>query len=131
MNLTLGIYYPNCHCNEESIAIPQTSDIKLIMPTGKVNYFFKDKINWFYSWGYTDNDKQEFIEIIKTLTKKSFTNGNYEIENHTKYGVKINIFFDLPGKNEKAGRIYKTWTNFMIFPNGCLKNNTIIGGKNN
>lgn len=67
--------------------------------------------------------------MIKELVKESFVKGNYEIEKHTKYGVAINVFITIPGKNEKAGRFYDTWSCYTIFPNGKLKLNTVIGGK--
>ena len=54
--------------------------------------------------------------------------GNYYIENHTNYGCKINLKVDMPGINEKSGKIYNLKTNYMIFPNGKLKMNTPIGG---
>lgn len=125
-----GLYHPNCHDQKIKITTPRPEQIKLIILPGKIRFFFIDKLNWYHSWGYTDNDKNLFINTILQLTKKSFSNGNYEIENHTKYGVKINLFFELPGINEKKNRFYKTWSNFMIFPNGKLKINTLIGGKN-
>ena len=48
--------------------------------------------------------------MIKELVKESFVKGNYEIEKHTKYGVAINVFITIPGKNEKYGRFYDTWS---------------------
>lgn len=126
-----GLYHKYCHCKKEAIDNPTVDKIKLIILPGKIDFFFKDKIKWYYSWGYLNEDKEEFVEIVKRLTKESFSKGNYEVENHTKFGFKINIFIDLPGKNEKENKIYKTWTNFMIFPNGKLKINTLIGGKVN
>lgn len=124
-----GLYHPNCHCKKFALKTPKVEDIKFLMLQGKIDYFFKDKLNWYYSWGYKDEDREEFINLVKGLVAQSFVNGDYECEQHSQYGYKINIFITIPGKNEKVGHIYKTWSCYMIFPNGKLKLNTVIGGK--
>ncbi len=128
MNFISGLYHPHCHCKELAINSPKPEEIKFIFIEGKIQYFFLSKLYWYYSWGYRDEDKDEFIAMIKRLVKISFANGNYEIENHTKYGLKINVFITIHGKNEHSGHLYNTWS-YTIFPNGKLKLNTIIGGK--
>ena len=128
-SLNQDLYHPNCHCKKHPINTPTINDIELIMLEGKIDFFFKDKLDWYYSWGYTDADKEEFISIIIQLVKESFGKGNYEFEKHTKFGFQINVFIALPGKNKKLGKIYNTWSCYMIFPNGKLKLNTVIGGK--
>ena len=129
LKIIQGLYHPKCHCKEFALNSPNLNDINFIFIDGKVQYFFLDKLNWYYSWGYRDEDKEDFIKMIKELVKESFVKGNYEIEKHTKYGVAINVFITIPGKNEKYGRFYDTWSCYTIFPNGKLKLNTVIGGK--
>lgn len=129
LKIIRGLYHPKCHCKEFALDSPNLNDINFIFIDGKVQYFFLDKLNWYYSLGYRDEDKEDFIKMIKELVKESFVKGNYEIEKHTKYGVAINVFITIPGKNEKFGRFYYTWSCYTIFPNGKLKLNTVIGGK--
>lgn len=129
LKIIRGLYHPKCHCKEFAIISPNLNDVSFIFIEGKVQYFFFDKLNWYYSWGYKDEDKEDFIKMIKKLVKESFVKGNYEIEKHTKYGVAINVFITIPGKNEKLGKFYDAWSCYTIFPNCKLKLNTIIGGK--
>ena len=88
-------------------------------------------------WDYVINDftKSNFSFTLNAnfLDKQGKTisvykDGNYAIVNHTKYGCKINLQVDIPGVNEKTGKVYKVTTNYMIFPNGKLKCNTLLGG---
>jgi len=121
-----GLYHPHCHCNKIAIKNPKPEDIKLIIPEGKTDWLIKDKIDWINAMGYKNN--KEFIEILFQKTKESFASGNYKKVIHNQYGFKINIFLSIPGANEKIGKIYKVKTVYMIFPNGKLKNNTLLGG---
>ena len=43
-------------------------------------------------------------------------------------GYRIGFVINFPGKNEKSEKIYKLKSGWSIFPNGKLKNNTIIRG---
>lgn len=52
-----GIYHPNCHCKENFISTPKIEDIKLIIPEGKIDWFFRDKAGLAKAWGY-GNDKK-------------------------------------------------------------------------
>ena len=83
LQLIPGLYHPFCHCKEHPLTLPSKNNITFIFLEGKINYFFLDKINWYHSWGYKDEDKDEFITLIKERVKESFINGNYEIEKHT------------------------------------------------
>ena len=65
---------------------------------------------------------------IQQKTKEAYFYGNYIKQDLTKYGFKINLNIDIPGYNEKKGKIYKITSNYMIFPNLKLKMNTPIGG---
>ena len=40
----------------------------------------------------------------------------------------MSIFDNVLGKGEKFGRTYDLKSSFMVFPNGKLKCNTLIGG---
>ncbi len=128
-----GLYHKYCHCKEKAIKSPNTKDIKCLMLDGKIKYFFKDKLGWFYAWGYTDEEKEEFVQIIEQQSKESYIKGLYEKAyiqpGYEKCGFKINIFITFPGKHEKANRVYNAKSCFMVFPNGTLKLNTLIGGK--
>lgn len=124
-----SLYHPNCHCKEYGRETPMSSNIDFIFLQGKVNYFFKDKLKWYYAWGYEDEDKEKFTETIKRLVKDSYIKGNYECEKHTKYGFSINVFINIPGIKSKQGRSYGVWSCYMVFPDGKLKLNTLIGGR--
>lgn len=76
--------------------------------------------------GHTPN--LEFIKLLKSKIIESYCIGNYVALDHSYFGFKINILIDMPGANEKAEKIYKIKSNFMVFPNGKLKCNTLIGG---
>lgn len=127
--LNKGLYHPNCHCEKQAIDTPNIKNKKFLATSGKIDYFFKDKINWFYAWGYLDKDKNDFIEKVLNLSYQSYIDGKYEKIEHNQYGFKINIFIELPGINEKKEKFYKIKTCWTIFPNGTLKCNTLIGGR--
>lgn len=126
--LTPGLYHPYCHCEERPIETPSEETIQLIIPPGKIDYMFSDKGDWIKAMGYYEPNNSLFIKTLLQKTKLSYSHGNYYIVNHTKYGCKINLNVDIPGINEKEGKIYKLKTNYMVFPNGKLKINTPIGG---
>lgn len=126
--LPFGLYHLKCHCKEEPVYLENVDKIQLIIPDGKINYLFKSKADWVNSMGYYENDYRKFVEILLETTKKAYFDGNYNIVNHTKYGCKINLNINIPGINDKSGKVYKIKTNYMIFPNGKLKMNTPIGG---
>ena len=123
-----GLYHPFCHCHKLNQDQPSKNQITLLMLNGKIDYFFKDKLGWYYSWGYKDDEKEEFVKIVEDLVKEAYANGDYEKVEENQYGFKINLFINLPGRNEKANRIYKLKSCFMIFPDLKLKLNTLIGG---
>ena len=66
-------------------------------------------------------------ELIRAM-KEAYVLGNYKRKAHDKYGFRINIQVEMPGVNEKAGKIFKFNSGFTIFPNGKLKMNTPFGG---
>ena len=41
----LGLYHPFCYCKEIPIKAPKINDIKLIVPPGKIDWLFKDKMH--------------------------------------------------------------------------------------
>ena len=124
--LMSGLYHPNCHCEERPITAPSPDEIKLSVRLGKIDWLFKDKTNWVESLGYkTDN---EFLNVLYQSIKEAYCSGNYKVIEHNKNGVKANLFLYLAGANEKAGKTYPSKSAFMIFPNGTLKCNTLIGG---
>ncbi len=123
-----GLYHPGCHCMEFPIIKPSKIDITLIIPMGKLDWLFKDKIGLLNAWGYSENDRDEVLEIIKEKSKEAYISGNYRIRKINRHGANATFYLEMPGKNEKAGRIYKCLSSYMIFPNGKLKSNTLIGG---
>lgn len=123
-----GLYHPNCHCKEHAINVPRLKDIDVLLDLGKIFYFFKDKKGLFYSWGYKNSDKNEFVSNFIELVKDAYRRGNYELENHNKSGYKINLFITISGKNEKKGKDYELKTAFIVFPRGTIRCVTLIGG---
>ena len=123
-----GLYHPNCHCKKYAIPKPNVSEIKLIETDGKIGYMWESKKQLFHKWGYSDLEQEAFVEMIAQKTKESYAAGNYEIEEHDKYGVKINCIFKIPSKNPEFGTEIEMWSNWMIFPNGILKCNSYLGG---
>ena len=124
---TMGLYHPNCHCVERPIDTPSIEDIKLIIPEGKIWWLFEDKFDLVNAWGYNIEDKNLLMKEIEQAVKKSYISGNYNIRSITKYGVNATLFLEIRGINKKSGRIYRRVSSFMIYPNGKLKNNTLIG----
>ena len=94
-----GLYHLNCHCKKNQMSAPQKEKKYFDNLPGKINFFFKDKINWFYSWGYKDEDKESFVNTVLALTYESYSLGFYETIDHNKQGFKINVFINLPGKH--------------------------------
>ena len=122
----LGLYHPYCHCKEIPISTPTPEKIKLLVDNGKVDWMLRDKTNWMKSLGY--DSVKHFIPALYQCIKEAYCQGNYKIILHNNYGVKANLFLNLAGANEKAGKTYPLKSAFMIFPNGTLKCNTLIGG---
>ena len=121
-----GLYHFKCHCKEEPINVFSDDNIQLIIPEGKIGWLFKDKSEWISSMGYELDDK--FLNTLYQRIKQAYFYGNYFIQSHTNYGVKIKINFDLPGQGSKTGKVYKLTSSFTVFPNGKIKCNTLIGG---
>ncbi len=122
-----GLFHPHCHCKEIQLPDPDLNDIKLIETKDKMNWTFSSKADWINSLGY--NCDKNFEDAIYLAIKKAYLYGNYKIQIINKYGVKIRLYLDLPGGNEKSYKTYQIISAFMIFPNGTLKCNTILGGK--
>ena len=124
LDAILGLYHPYCHCKELSISKPNENQIQLVVPPGKIDWLFKDKMKWLISMGYTENDKDLILTNLYQSCKLAYSQGNYVIKEHNRYGVKITLNIDFVGGN---GKIYKLKSSYTIFPNGKLKNNTLIG----
>lgn len=128
----MGLYHPRCHCEEQPIDSPKEKDVSIIKLDEKMVYLFNDKANWLLSMGYSREDSGEVFKLIETLSKKSYSEGNYIIdpppEDKIQYGFRIKIFIDFPGKRIKEGRIYKIISSYIVYPFGKLRNNTPIGG---
>lgn len=120
-----GLYHFSCHCKEKPINL-SIDDIKLIIPDGKIKWLFIDKPEWIKSMGYELNE--DFIIILKEKIRQSYFYGMYSIQTHTHFGVKIKLNIDLPGYKNKEEKLYKLTSGFMVFPNGKIKCNTLIGG---
>ena len=125
--LMSGLYHPNCHCEERPITAPSPDEIKLIIPSGKIGWLFKDKADWINSMGY-DLD-ETLLNYLYQCIKEAYCQGNYYITKHDRYGVKANFDLQFQGANTKNDKTYKIKSAFMFFPNGHLKCNTLIGGK--
>ena len=126
LQLIPGLYHPLCHCEEIPIKSPTIDEIYFLLDKGKIDWLYLDKKEWIESMGYIQG--YDIVPVILEETKKSFLSGNYQVVEHSKYGFKINVFISIPGINEKAGKIYKVKSCYMVFPNGKLKCNTLIGG---
>ena len=50
------------------------------------------------------------------------------IQNHTNFGVRIKLKVTIEGKGMKIGKTYNLKSSFMVFLNGKIKCNTLIGG---
>ena len=123
-----GLYHFRCHCNEIPVMPFSINQIQLIVPEGKIAYLFSSKMDWINAMGYHLDDFNYFVDVLLQNTKQSYYYGKYFVQDLTKYGCKINIMVEIPGINEKIGKIYKIKTNYMVFPYGKLKMNTPIGG---
>ena len=123
-----GLYHPNCHCQKINIFTPKAEQIELIITEAKINYLFTKKLGWVEYMGYNASNQKEFLDLLTSKTKEAYILGNYYVENHTKYGFKINLKISIPGSNMKKNEVFNIETNYMIFPNGKLKMNTPLGG---
>ena len=121
-----GLYHYRCHCKEIPVEMENIDDIQLIIPSGKNDWLFLDKSDWINSMGYEPNDN--FLSILYGKIKQAYFYGYYEIQNHTNFGVRIKLKISIEGKGIKTGKIYDLKSSFMVFPNGKLKCNTLIGG---
>lgn len=109
---------------------PQKENIKLIVPDGKIWYLFNKKLPTVLAYmGYTENDsKDEILNLVYEHARKSFSLGDYKIKIIDRFGVAITLFYDFPGRNQYANKIYRVKTEWIIFPDGKIKANTLIGG---
>ncbi len=124
-----NLYHPNCHCNKLAIAKPKISDVKFIIPDGKVAWMIKDKGHLLKELGYNESDFLEVVEKLKDLVSQEYLNGNYYIKAYDNKGFRIGLILqNFPGKRDKENKYYKIKTGWTIFPNGKLKCNTLIGG---
>ena len=123
--LTPGLNHFRCHCKEIPINL-NIDDITLIIPDGKIKWLFIDKSEWIKSMGYELNE--DFLLILKEKIKQVYFYGKYTIQIHTNFRVKIKLNIDLPGSKNKKEKLYKLTSSFMVFPNGKIKCNTLIGG---
>ena len=129
--LKYGMHHPNCHCVDVPVYPSSPEEIEIIIPNGKISYLFKTKGGWVEAMGYGKDFYDKFVDVLLQKVKEAYFYGNYYFENLSHYGFKANMKVDLPGANEKKGRVYKLESNYMIFPNGKLKMNTPIGGWQN
>ncbi len=125
----IGMYHYNCHCEEIDILKPKTSVIQLIIPEGKITWTFNNKSQWINMLGFKSNE--EFLTSYKQKVIKKYCDGEYYIISHNKFGVAINIVIEFDGKGEYLGRTFLTRTGWIVFSNGKLKNNTLLGGREN
>lgn len=130
--LKRGLYHPNCHCKEIGINSPHEEKIKIIELDKKMKYAIKDKLGMFEAFGYSRKDEREIAGVIEQLSKQNFCLGNYQKVEITpdmiRFGFKINIPINFPGKGQKRNERYPLKSCYMIFTKGKLKNNTPIGG---
>ena len=130
--LKYGLYHPNCHCKEIGISSPYKNQISIIELDKKMKFAIKDKLGLFMSFGYHKDDEKQIFSLIENLSKQNYCLGNYEKvkinPEMIKYGFKINVKIDFPGKGNKSHKIYPLKSCYMIFPKGKLKCNTPIGG---
>lgn len=68
------------------------------------------------------------MKILYDKIKQAYFYGFYEIQNHTNFGVRIKLKVAIEGKGIKIGKTYNLKSSFMVFPNGKIKCNTLIGG---
>lgn len=129
--IIFGLYHPNCHCSENHIPKPNIYDIKTIIPEGKIWWLFSDKVHWVHDMGYINEDENKIIEVIDYYSKKAYVEGKYKITAFDNRGFRITLFLEIPGKNHRQGETFKIKSGFTIFPNGKIKNNTLLGGKCN
>ena len=122
-----GLFHPHCHCKEIRLPDPDLNDIKLIEVDRKMAWTYSEKHEWIHSMGY--ESCEDFSESFYLALKKAYLYGNYIIQYIDNYGARIRLFLELPGKGENINKIYEPTSAFMIFPNGSLKCNTILGGK--
>ena len=76
--------------------------------------------------GYEPNN--EFLQLLYNKIKQAYYYGQYEIQKHDNYGVRIKLKITINGYGDKKDKIYDLKSSFMVFPNGKLKCNTLIGG---
>ena len=124
-----GLYHPFCECVKLGNNAPKIDEIQLISLEGKYKNFFDKKIDWFYAWGYKNEDKELFKKSYEKLIKQAYSEGNYYLRIHDKYGFRINLEITINGIKEKLGHFYKVKAGFTIYPDKKLKCNTIVGGR--
>ncbi len=129
LNLRLGIYHPNCHCQELAISRPTEKQIGLIVPRGKIEWFLQQKNQWKRLWGYEKEQMDELIENILLAVKRAYIRGDYVLSEHSKFGFKILLFISLQGAGKRAGETFGLKSSFTVFPDGRLRCNTLVGGR--
>lgn len=127
--LNRGLYHPHCHCKKIAVSKPNYDEISFIIEQGKIWWLLKDKIHWIHSWGYKDEDIGLLLNELQLAMREAYVLGNYKRKTHNKFGFKITLYIKLKGIKDHQGEIFNLISSRMIFPNGKLKVNTLVGGK--
>ena len=118
------LFHKWCHCKEVPLPPLDIDDIDII-----IEYLFRAKSDWVAALGYDPSDRNKFVDELKKKTKKGYVNGDYIIQDYTKYGVKIRVVASIDGAHKDRKKEYKVIGSYMVFPNGKIKMNTPMGGK--
>lgn len=121
-------FHPHCKCEMKEVEL---KTVTLDFPIEKITgYLFvnEGKSKLIKSMGYVMADAQEIYDEIAENAREQYLSGNYILGVFDKSGQRITIHMKLKGKQEKADKIYKFKTGWMVYPNGELHNNTPFGG---
>lgn len=124
-----GLYHPHCHCKKKGVQLSNDNDIKMVIPKGKIEWLFRDKLHKMHEYGYHGESEWQIIDRLIFASANAFEQGSYKCNAHDKKGFKITIFATIPGINHRQGETFKIKAGYTIFPNGQLKCNTLWGGE--
>lgn len=123
-----GLYHPHCHC-KKSVKLEKENGIKMVIPKGKIEWLFRDKLHKIHEYGYHGESEWNIIDTLIFASANAFEQGNYKCNVHDQKGFKITILATINGINHRQGENFKIKAGYTIFPNGQLKCNTLWGGE--
>ena len=113
--------HPNCKCTYVECSEP---NVLIDFPIRKIaNYLFSDenKSAMMRSMGYYPSDTNKLHNTIYKLIKEYYLQNKYKLNYLNNKGQHIEFAYNLPGKADHAGKVFKCHIGCIAYPYGKIK----------